>query len=102
MSTRHIFGFESRLGQASYPVLIIIMLLVHRYVFPENPELKSAEFFLSIIMIAGYVACRKFLVGSAYNRFRPHIRLAEKVIEVYIGVTVISSLIYVMIMSLFG
>ena len=96
------FGFESRVGQASYPVLISFMLLVHRYIFPAFPTLKSAEFFLSIILIAVYVACRKFLVGIAFERFRAQIRLAEKFIEVYIGVTVISSLIYVMIMSLFS
>ena len=99
---RTAFGFESRTGKASYPILISIMLLVHRYVFPAYPTLKTAEFFLSITLIFGYVACRKFLVGAAYHSFRPQIRLAEKVIEVYIGVTVISSLIYVMIMSLLG
>ena len=99
---RTAFGLESRIGQASYPILISIMLLVHRYVFPAYPTLKTAEFFLSITLIASYVACRKFLVGAAYDSFRPQIRLAEKLIEVYIGVTVVSSLMYAIIMSVFG
>ena len=100
--TRAAFGFESRFGQASYPILIGIMLLVHRYVFPAYPTLKSAEFFLSIIMIAAYVLCRKYFARPSNDRFRAWARAIEKVIEVYIGVTVISSLIYVIIMSLFG
>ena len=96
------FGFESRIGQASYPILIGLMLLVHRHVFPAYPALKNAEFFLSIILIAGYVVCRKFLQVPAFGSFRPHIQLAEKLVEVYIGVTVISSLMYVIIISVFG
>ena len=102
MATGRSFGFESKFGQASYPVLISIMLLIHHYVFTTYPTLKAAEFFLSIILIAGYVAYHKFLVGTILKRFRPQIRLAQKLIEVYIGVTVISSLIHVMIMALFG
>ena len=49
-SARPTFGFESRAGQFSYPFLISFMLLVHRYVYPAYPELRSAEFYLSIAL----------------------------------------------------
>ena len=94
---RTAFGFESRIGQASYPILISIMLLMHRYVFPAYPTLKTAEFFLSITLIAVYVACRKFLTRSPGDRGRLWVRSIQKVVEVYIGITVLSSLIYMVI-----
>ena len=99
---RKSFGFESRIGQASYPILISIMLLTQHYVFPTNPGLKSAEFLLSVVMIGVYILCRKFACHPRYDRYRPQIDFAEKIIEVYIGVTVIASLLYIMIVSAFG
>ena len=78
------------------------MLLVHRYVYPENPDLRSAEFYLSLALLVLYVICRKFIsVETHVRRFR-HLRMLEKIIEVYIGVTVISSLIFTLILSVAG
>ena len=101
MATGRSFGFESKFGQASYPVLISIMLLIHHYVFTTYPTLKAAEFFLSIVLIGAYVVSRKFLSGYSPEHFRPQLNAIEKLIEVYIGVSVISSIIYSLIMSLF-
>ena len=101
-TARPSFGFESRAGQFSYPFLISGMLLVHRYVYPENPDLRSAEFYLSLALLVLYVICRKFIsVETRVRRFR-HLRMLEKIIEVYIGVTVISSLIFTLILSVVG
>lgn len=96
------FGFESRAGQFSYPFLISAMLLVHRYLYPEFPGLRTAEFYLSMGCLALYIASRKFLVGPRYAPFRPQLRMLEKLIEVYIGVTVIASLIFALIVSIAG
>jgi len=96
------FGFESRAGQFSYPFLISAMLLVHRYVYPGWPELRTAEFYLSITLLALYVVSRKFLGGAQFAPFRPWLRLTEKFAEVYIGVTVIASLIFTLIVSVAG
>ena len=96
------FGFESRAGQFSYPILISAMLLAHRYLYPEFPGLRTAEFYLSMGGLALYIASRKFLIGSRFATFRPQLRMLEKLIEVYIGVTVIASLIFVLIVSIAG
>ena len=96
------FGFESRAGQFSYPFLISGMLLVHRYVYPAYPELRSGEFYLSLGLLAFYVVCRKFIGMETRARYFRPLRLLEKTIEVYIGVTVISSLIFTLILSIAG
>ena len=96
------FGFESRAGQFSYPLLISAMLLAHRYLYPEFPGLLTAEFYLSMGGLAVYIASRKFLVGPRHAPFRPLLRTMEKLIEVYIGVTVIASLIFALIVSIAG
>lgn len=96
------FGFESRAGQFSYPFLISAMLLAHRYLYPEFPGLRTAEFYLSMGGLAVYIASRKFLVGPRHAPFRPLLRTMEKLIEVYIGVTVIASLIFALIVSIAG
>ena len=100
MNGRPSFGFESRAGQFTYPFLISFMLLVHRYVYPDHPDLRSAEFYLSVGLLALYVACRKFIGTEARIRWFRQLRLLEKTIEVYIGVTVISSLIFTLILSI--
>ena len=99
---RPTFGFESRAGQFSYPFLISVMLLVHRYVYPAYPDWRSAEFYLSVILLAVYITSRKFLGGEIRARRGRQIRMVEKAIEVYIGVTVVSSLIFTLIMSVAG
>ena len=101
------FGFESRAGQFSYPLLISAMLLVHRYLYPEYPGLRTAEFYVSMVGLALYITSRKFLVGPRFAgpRFaglRPRLRMMEKLIEVYIGITVIASLIFALIVSIAG
>ena len=96
------FGFESRAGQFTYPVLISGMILVHRYVYPAYPEWRSAEFYLSIMLLGIYIASRKFITGETRARWGRQIRMMEKAIEVYIGVTVVASLIFTLIMSMFG
>ena len=96
------FGFESRAGQFSYPFLISAMLLAHRYLYPEFPGLRAAEFYLSMGGLALYIASRKFLIGPRFAAFRPQLRMIEKLIEVYIGVTVIASLIFALIVSVAG
>ncbi len=96
------FGFHSRMGRTSYPILISAMLLTNHYVFPKYPTLKTTEFLLSVVMIGIYILCRKLLHHPQYDRHRPQIDFVEKIIEVYIGVTVIASLLHVMIVSLFG
>ena len=42
------FGFQSRAAQLTDPCLIFGMLLVHRYVYPDHPELETAEFTASL------------------------------------------------------
>ena len=88
------FGFQSRSAQLSYPFLIFGMLLVHRYVYPENPKLEAAEFIASLAALIVYVVSRKFVKHSALTGYRPQIRLIEKFLEVFIGVTIISSLVH--------
>ena len=96
---RPAFGFESRAGQFTYPFLISGMILVHRYVYPAHPEWRSAEFYLSIGLLGVYIASRKFITGETRARWGRQIRMAEKGIEVYIGVSVVSSLIFTLILS---
>ena len=88
------FGFQSRAAQLTYPFMIFGMLLVHRYVYPEHPELKSAELTASLAALIVYVVSRKFINGPKLASYRPQIRAIEKCLEVFIGVTVISSLAY--------
>ena len=99
---RPALGFESRAGQFTYPFLISFMLLVHRYVYPAYPEWRSAEFYLSIVLLALYVASRKFIASEFRRRWGRQIRMMEKGIEVYIGVTVVASLIFTLILSVAG
>ena len=88
------FGFQSRAAQLTYPFLIFGMLLVHRYVYPNHPELETAEFTASLAALIVYVVSRKFAKGPALAAYRTQIRLIEKCLEVFIGVTVVSSLAY--------
>ena len=101
-TARPSFGFEGRAGQLSYPFLISGMLLVHRYVYPAYPDLRSAEFYLSLALLVFYVICRKFISVETRVRWFRQLRMLEKIIEVYIGVTVISSLIFTLILSVAG
>ena len=78
------------------------MLLVHRYVYPAYPHLRSAEFYLSLALLVLYVICRKFISVETRVRWFRQLRMLEKIIEVYIGVTVISSLIFTLILSVAG
>ena len=78
------------------------MLLVHRYVYPAYPDLRSAEFYLSLALLVLYVICRKFISVETRVRWFRQLRMLEKIIEVYIGVTVISSLIFTLILSVAG
>lgn len=78
------------------------MLLAHRYLYPEFPGLRTAQFYLSIGGLAVYIASRKFVVGPRHATFRPLLRTMEKLIEVYIGVTVIASMIFALIVSVAG
>ena len=96
------FGFESREGQFTYPFLISAMLLVHRYVYPAYPEWRTAEVYLSMGLLGLYTVMRKFIIGETRARWGRQIRLIEKGIEVYIGVSVVASLIFALIMSIFG
>jgi hypothetical protein len=96
------FGFESRAGQFTYPFLISGMLLVHRYVYPAYPEWRTAEVYLSIGLLGLYIISRKFMIGETRARWRQKIHMMEKGIEVYIGVSVVASLIYALIISMFG
>ena len=91
------FGFQSRAAQMTYPFLIFGMLLVHRYVYPDNPELKTAEFTALLAALIVYVVSRKFVRGPAVVPYRIQIRMVEKCLEVFIGVTVISSLAYALV-----
>lgn len=96
------FGFESRAGQFTYPFLISAMLLVHRYIYPAYPEWRTAEFYLSMGLLGLYIIIRKMITGQTRARWGRQIRMIEKTIEVYIGVSVIASLIFTLIMSMFG
>ena len=99
---RPAFGFESRAGQFTYPFLISFMLLVHRYVYPAYPEWRSAEFYLSMALLGLYIVSRKFITGETRARWGRQIHMVEKAIEVYIGVTVVASLIFTLILSVAG
>ena len=96
------FGFESRAGQFTYPFLISGMLLIHRYVYPAYPEWRTAEFYLSMGLLGLYIVMRKMIIGETRARWGQQIRMVEKGIEVYVGVSVVSSLIFALIMSMFG
>ena len=96
------FGFESRAGQFTYPFLISFLLLAHRYVYPAHPEWRTAEFYLSMGLLGLYIIMRKFITGETRARWGQQIRMMEKGVEVYIGVSVVSSLIFALIMSMFG
>jgi len=99
---RPTFGFESRAGQFTYPFLISAMLLVHRYVYPAYPEWRTAEIYLSMGLLGLYIVMRKMIIGETRDRWGRKIRMVEKTIEVYIGVSVVASLIFALIMSMFG
>ena len=99
---RPAFGFESRAGQFTYPFLISFMLLVHRYVYPAYPEWQTAEFYMSMALLGLYIVSRKFITGETRARWGRQIRMVEKAIEVYIGVTVVASLIFTLIVSVVG
>ena len=99
---RPVFGFESRAGQFTYPFLISAMLLVHRYVYPSFPEWRTAEFYLSLGLLGLYIFSRKFITGETRARWFRQVRAMEKGIEVFIGVTVVSSLIFALILSVAG
>ena len=99
---RPAFGFESRAGQFTYPFLISAMLLVQRHVYPAYPEWRTAEFYLSMGLLGLYIVMSKTIIGEARARWRHQIRMVEKGTEVYIGVSVISSLIFALIKSMFG
>jgi hypothetical protein len=88
------FGFQSRKAQLSYPVLIFAMLLIHHFVYPDHPELRQAEFALSIAALVIYIISKKFLKGQAFAAYQTQLRLIEKLLEVFIGITVVSSLAY--------
>ena len=94
------FGFQSRAAQLTYPFLIFGMLLVHRYVYPDHRELETAEFTATLAALIVYVISRKFLKGPALASYRSQIRLIEKFLEVFIGVTVISSLAYSLVFGM--
>ena len=96
------FGFESRAGQFTYPFLISGMLLIHRYVYPAYPEWRMAEVYLSMGLLGLYIVMRKMIIGETRARWGQQIRMLEKGIEVYIGVSVVSSLIIALIMLMFG
>jgi len=76
------------------------MLLIHRYVYPDNPDLKQAEFALSLAALIIYIISRKFLNGERFQPYRPQLRLIEKILEVYIGITVIASLAYSLVFGM--
>lgn len=76
------------------------MLLIHRYVYPDNPDLKQAEFALSLAALIIYIISRKFLNGKRFQPYRPQFRLIEKILEVYIGITVIASLAYSLVFGM--
>ena len=96
------FGFESRAGQFTYPFLISAMLLVHRHVYPAYPEWRTAEFYLSMGLLGLYIVMRKFIICETHARWRHRIRMIEKGIEGFIGLSVVASLIFALIMSIFG
>ena len=87
-------GFQSRTAQLTYPFMIFGMLLVHRYVYPNYPKLETAEFTASLAALIVYVVSRKFVKGPSMAPYRVQIRVIEKCLEVFIGVTVISSIAY--------
>ena len=88
------FGFQSRSAQFTYPFLIFGMLLVHQYVYPENPDLEAVEFTAFLAALIVYVISRKFFKSPALTAYRLQIRLIEKFLEVFIGVMIISSLVH--------
>lgn len=59
------------------------------------------EVYLWMGLLGLYIVMHKFIIGEARATWGHQIRMVERGIEVYIGVTVISSLINLMIMSLF-
>jgi hypothetical protein len=88
------FGFQSKAAQLTYPFLIFGMLLVHHFIYPQYPELKSAEFSLSLAALIIYIASKKLTKNPSFEPYRAQIRIVEKLLEVFIGVTVISALVY--------
>ena len=61
--------------------------------------LRAAEFCLSTGGLSLYIANRKFLIGPRFALFQPQLWMLEKLVEVYIGVTVLPSLIFALIVS---
>jgi hypothetical protein len=72
------FGFESRAGQFTYPFLISAMLLVHRYVYAEYLEWRTAEVYLSMGLLGLYIVMRKFIIGETRARWEHQIRMVER------------------------
>ena len=75
---------------------------VHRYVCPAYPEWQTAEVHLSMGLLGLYIVIRKMILGETRDRWGRQIRRVEKTIKVYIGVSVVASLIFALIMSMFG
>lgn len=96
------FGFQSKAGQFSYPFLLAGMLLVHRYVYTANPDLKDAEFAVSIAVVVWYVVSRKFLKGPAMAPYQSQLGMIERLCEVFIGINVLASLIYALLLAAVG
>ena len=44
------------------------MLLVHRYVYPDHPELETAEFTASLVALIVYVISRNSLKDRPWHR----------------------------------
>ena len=96
------FGFQSKAGQFSYPFLLAGMLLVHHYVYSANPELKQTEFSVSIAVVIWYVVSRKFLHKPSLAAYQGQLAMIERLCEVFIGITVVASLIYAMAFAAVG
>lgn len=101
-SSQRSFGFQSKVGQFSYPFLLAGMLLVHRYVYAANPDLKQAEFTVSIAVVIWYVISRKFLKGPSFAGYQGQLAMIERLCEVFIGITVLASLIYALLFAAVG
>ena len=61
-----------------------------------------AEAYLPMGLLGLYIVMRKMIRGEMSARWERQIRMIEKTIEVYIGMSAIASLIFALIMSMFG
>ena len=61
-----------------------------------------AEAYLPMGLLGLYIVMRKMIRGEMSARWGRQIRMIEKTIEVYIGMSAIASLIFALIMSMFG